>query len=107
MSMMTGFLGGMMSSFIEPIRIGLEESVRRVTVRVTWNETARPEQVIEVIQYLTDPAKLDLALTGGSMAGAAAPTGAAGATGTTNPAANPASRMGFGAFGTGKLPGQP
>jgi general secretion pathway protein I len=92
MSMMTGFLGGMMSSFIDPIRIGLEESVRKVTVRVIWDEVARPEQSIEVVQYLTDPAKLDLALTGGAV-GAGAPgtgaasgaTGAGAASGTSNP----------------------
>jgi general secretion pathway protein I len=77
MSMVTGFLGGMMSSFIDPIRIGLEESVRKVTVRVFWNEIARPEQSIEVVQYLTDPAKLDAALTGaGTAAGAAGGAGA-------------------------------
>jgi prepilin-type N-terminal cleavage/methylation domain-containing protein len=75
MSMMSGFLGGMMSSFIEPIRIGLQESVRRVTVHVVWDESGRRDQSIEVVQYLTDPAKLDLALTGGA-AGAAAPGGA-------------------------------
>jgi general secretion pathway protein I len=72
MAMMSGFLGGMMSTFIEPIRIGLQESVRKVTVRVWWNETGRRDQSFEVVQYLTDPAKLDLALTGGS-AGAGAP----------------------------------
>ena len=33
----------MMSSFIEPIRIGLQESVRKVTVRVIWDETGAPE----------------------------------------------------------------
>jgi prepilin-type N-terminal cleavage/methylation domain-containing protein len=71
MSMMTGFLGGMMSSFIEPIRIGLQESVRKVTVRVLWDENGRPNQNMEVVQYLTDPAKLDLALTGGGAPGAA------------------------------------
>jgi type II secretion system protein I len=70
MSMMSGFLGGMMSSFIEPVRIGLQESVRKVTVRVLWDENGRPNQSMEVVQYLTDPAKLDLALTGGA-AGAA------------------------------------
>ena len=41
--MMTGFLGGMMSTFIEPIRIGLQESVRKVTVRVFWDEIGRRE----------------------------------------------------------------
>jgi general secretion pathway protein I len=72
MSMMTGFLGGMMSSFIEPIRIGLQESVRKVTVRVLWDETGRRDQTMEVVQYLTDPSKLDASLTGGAP-GAGAP----------------------------------
>ena len=80
MSMLTGFLGGMMSSFIEPIRIGLQDSVRRVSVRVFWNEIGRPEQTFEVVQYLTDPAKLDANLlrqTAGATQGAG--TGATGA----------------------------
>jgi general secretion pathway protein I len=60
MSLMTGFLGGVMGSFIEPIRIGLQESVRKVTVRVIWDENGRrDEQVIEVVQYLTDPSQLE------------------------------------------------
>jgi hypothetical protein len=65
MAMMSGFLGGMMSSFIEPIRIGLQESVRRVSVRVFWDEAGRPNQTFEVVQYLTDPAKLQLAVQPG------------------------------------------
>jgi prepilin-type N-terminal cleavage/methylation domain-containing protein len=73
MAMMSGFLGGMMSTFIEPIRIGLQESVRKVTVRVSWDEIGRRDQSFEVVQYLTDPAKLDLALTGGAPGGAGAP----------------------------------
>ena len=71
MAMMSGFLGGMMSAFIEPIRIGLQESVRKVTVRVFWDETGRRNQSFDVVQYLTDPAKLDLALTGGMPGGPA------------------------------------
>jgi general secretion pathway protein I len=86
MSMISGFLGGMMSSFIEPIRLGLQEAVRRVTVHVTWDETGRPNQSIEVVQYLADPSKLDAALTGGGAAAAAVGAGglggAAGAGGT-------------------------
>ena len=78
MGMITGFLGGMMSSFIEPIRLGLQESVRRVTVHVMWDETGRPNQTIEVVQYLTDPSKLDASLPGGGLAA----TGAGGAAGT-------------------------
>jgi prepilin-type N-terminal cleavage/methylation domain-containing protein len=96
MSMLSGFIGGMMGSFIEPIRLGLQESVRRVTVRVMWDETGRPNQTIEVVQYLTDPSRLDAAM-GGGLAGAAATgagsaAGAAGAAGTAAnaPSINPA-----------------
>jgi prepilin-type N-terminal cleavage/methylation domain-containing protein len=94
MGMISGFLGGMMGSFIEPIRLGLQESVRRVTVHVVWDETARPNQTIEVVQYLTDPSKLDAALTGGGGVAAGA-SGAAGTGGT------PAT----GAAATSALPG--
>jgi prepilin-type N-terminal cleavage/methylation domain-containing protein len=95
MSMMSGFLGGMMSSFIEPVRIGLEESVRRVTVRVSWDETARPNQTIEVVQYLTDPAKLDSALTGGALG--ATPGATPGAGGAPAQPISGAAARGFGA----------
>jgi hypothetical protein len=67
-----------MGMFIEPIRVGLEESVRRVTLRVYWSEHGRPEQSVDVVTYMTDPAKLDLALTLGSAA-----AGATGSTGTS------------------------
>jgi prepilin-type N-terminal cleavage/methylation domain-containing protein len=87
MSMLTGFMGGMMSSFIEPVRVGLQESVRKVTVRVYWNEHGRKEQSFEVVQYLTDPSKLRLATmppgsngTGGSNGS----SGTGGSTGSTN-----------------------
>jgi prepilin-type N-terminal cleavage/methylation domain-containing protein len=87
MSMLTGFMGGMMSSFIDPVRLGLQESVRKVTVRVLWDEHGRRDQSIEVVQYLTDPAKLDLALNPG--AGAGAGTGTGGATGANGAATGP------------------
>jgi len=48
---------------------------------VWWNETGRRDQSFEVVQYLTDPAKLDLALTGGGAPGAPG----AGAPGQTPP----------------------
>ena len=71
MAMMTGFLGGMMSSFIEPIRNGLQESVRKVTVHVVWDEIGRPNQSIEVVQYLTDPSQIEKAMLLGGGPGAA------------------------------------
>ena len=76
MQALTGMMGGLMSSFMEPIRLGLEESVRRVTVKITWDEVGRRDLSIEVVTFLTDPAKLDAAL---SIGGTGAP-GAAGAT---------------------------
>ena len=83
MQMMTGFLGGMMSAFIEPIRIGLQESVRKVTVRVFWDENGRRNQSIEVVQYLTDPSQIEKNMMG-SLAGAAG-AGAAGTQGNKQP----------------------
>jgi general secretion pathway protein I len=102
MSMVSGFLGGMMGSFIEPIRMGLQESVRRVTVHVVWDETARPNQTIEVVQYLTDPSKLDAALTGGAPGAAA---GAAGAGGTA--AGTPGATAGLSGISAGIAPAVP
>jgi general secretion pathway protein I len=90
MAMMTGFLGGMMSTFIEPIRIGLQESVRKVSVRVFWDENGRRNQSIEVVQYLTDPSQIEKSMLGGM--GAAGTPGTGGAPGTQPPpggAANP------------------
>jgi prepilin-type N-terminal cleavage/methylation domain-containing protein len=84
MQALTGMVGGLMGAFIEPVRVGLEESVRRVTLRVFWDERGRPGQSVEVVTYVTDPAKLDLALT----LGAAGVPGAAGtgtAPGQTSP----------------------
>jgi hypothetical protein len=66
MDMLAGFMGSFMTTLMDPIRIGLEESVRRVVVKVKWNEPGRPEQSFEVVNFMTDPSKLDMALTGGS-----------------------------------------
>jgi type II secretory pathway pseudopilin PulG len=112
MSMMTGFLGGMMSSFIEPIRIGLEESVRRVTVRVIWDEASRPEQVVEVVQYLTDPAKLALGVPGATPTttpqSGTPGTGGGSGSGTNNQSQRPRTPFGMPNFGGfGKPPGTP
>jgi prepilin-type N-terminal cleavage/methylation domain-containing protein len=77
MEILSGFMGSFMTTLMEPIRVALEESVRRVTVKITWSEPGRPPQSFEIVNFLTDPSKLDLALMGGS----AAATGAGG-TGT-------------------------
>jgi general secretion pathway protein I len=72
MQALTGMMGGLMGSFMEPIRLGLEESVRRVTVKIIWNELGRRNLTVDVVSYLTDPAKLDAALNTNLGAGAGA-----------------------------------
>jgi type II secretion system protein I len=84
MQALTGMMGGLMSGFMDPIRIGLEESVRRVTVRVFWDEVGRHNLTFDVVEFLTDPAKLDASLTGG----------APGQAGATTPGAAPGSAFG-------------
>ena len=66
LDVLSGFMGSFMTTLMEPIRLGLEESVRRVTIKVKWNEPGRPEQSFAVVNFLTDPSKLDMALQGGS-----------------------------------------
>jgi len=77
-----GMMGGLMSTIMDPIRIGLEESVRRITVTVYWDELGRGEQSLQLVTFVTDPARLSRAMglprTG---AGAAAPGAAPAARG--------------------------
>ncbi len=80
---MAGFMGGFMATLIDPIRLGLENAVRRVSVTVFWNEPGKAEQSLPVVTYLTDPAKLDLAMPGVAGVGAGTAGGVnAGAPGT-------------------------
>jgi hypothetical protein len=102
-------MGGFMTTLIEPIRVGIEESVRRVSVEVFWSEPGRVEQSFKVDTFMTDPAKLDLAVaaigqpaggnnTGG--AGGASGTGVGGATGSAGAGARSPGGAG-GATGSG------
>ena len=63
MEMLSGFMGGFMSTLMEPIRLGLQESVRKLTVRVKWNEPGKLEQSFEVVNFMTDPSRLESAVT--------------------------------------------
>ena len=84
MEMLSGFMGGFMATLMDPIRLGLQESVRKLTVRVKWNEAGKLEQSFEVVSFLTDPSRLETAVT--LSATGAAGTGTATGTGTgTNP----------------------
>jgi prepilin-type N-terminal cleavage/methylation domain-containing protein len=70
LDMLSGFMGGFMSTLLEPIRLGLQESVRKLTVKVMWDEPGKPEQFFEVVTFLTDPSRLEMAVqlaaTGGT-----------------------------------------
>lgn len=92
MMAIAGFLGGFMSTLIEPIRVGLQESVRRITLRVSWAEVGRNEQSFDVVAFLTDPSRLDTVLTmpaGGTQTGAGEADGDTSAGGGSG---NPATR---------------
>jgi general secretion pathway protein I len=105
---MAGFMGGFMSTIIEPIRVGLQESVRRVTVRVFWREHGRGEQSLEIVTFMTDPSKLDLAmgLGAGTVAGGQGQLtpGQSGGTGT---GAQGSSGSGSGSSGSGSSGASP
>jgi prepilin-type N-terminal cleavage/methylation domain-containing protein len=81
MEMLSGFMGGFMATLMDPIRLGLQESVRKFTVRVMWNEAGKPEQSIEVVSFLTDPSRLETAITMSASGATGTATGTS--TGTT------------------------
>jgi hypothetical protein len=93
MEMLSGFMGGFMSTLMDPIRLGLQESVRKMTVRVKWNEAGKPEQSIEVVAFFTDPSRLESAIT-------LSAAGAGGNTPSGNPPAGPKSVPSSGATKT-------
>jgi prepilin-type N-terminal cleavage/methylation domain-containing protein len=78
MEMLSGFMGGFMATLMDPIRLGLQESVRKLTVRVKWKEAGKLEQSFEVVSFLTDPSRLETAVT----LSATGATGTATGTGT-------------------------
>ncbi|MFH1132802.1 MAG: hypothetical protein V1754_15825, partial [Pseudomonadota bacterium] len=53
----------MMGSVFEQIRNALEQSIRRVHLRVIWKE-GNKEKSVSVVAYFTDPRKVDDAIGG-------------------------------------------
>jgi prepilin-type N-terminal cleavage/methylation domain-containing protein len=82
MEMLSGFMGGFMSTLMEPIRLGLQESVRKLTVKVMWDEPGKPEQSFEVVTFLTDPSRLEMAVQLAASGATDTDTSTATATGT-------------------------
>jgi prepilin-type N-terminal cleavage/methylation domain-containing protein len=80
---LSGFMGGFMSMLMEPIRLGLQESIRKLTVKVKWNEAGKPEQFFEVVYFITDPSRLETAVSLTAAAGGQGnPSGTPGAPGS-------------------------
>jgi general secretion pathway protein I len=103
-----GAAGVVMSQF-EMIRNAIEQSIRKVTLRVYWQE-GRLERFLEVTTFQTDASKVDFALPGlGALGGAGLPglggpggPGAAGGAGGTGGGA--AGTSGGGPLGGGPKP---
>lgn len=53
---------GMISGQFGIVKEVLEQGIRRVTVTVTWTERGVPQQV-EVVEYITDPRRVDQAIS--------------------------------------------
>ncbi len=90
LEVLSGFMGSFMTTLMEPIRLGLQESVRKLTVRVMWDEAGKPQQSFEVVSFLTDPSRLQTAVTmaatgGAGTGGAGGPSGSGGKSGTPSP----------------------
>ena len=83
MEALSGFMGGFMATLMDPIRLGLQESVRKLTVRVKWNEAGKPEQSFEVVSFLTDPSRLESAVSLAATGGTGTSTSASTSTTTT------------------------
>jgi len=83
MEMLSGFMGGFMATLMDPIRLGLQESVRKLTVRIKWNEAGKPEQFFEVVSFLTDPSRLETAVSLSSSGGTGTATSTSTSTSTS------------------------
>lgn len=50
----SGNLGGNIGGMLGPVKEMLEQGIRRVTVRITWDEAGLGEQRVEVVTFYTD-----------------------------------------------------
>jgi prepilin-type N-terminal cleavage/methylation domain-containing protein len=71
--LMGGAGSGLVASQFGMIKDVLEQGIRRARVTVSWNEGKKPKSV-EVVEYLTDPKRVDMALQMPTL-GNVAPTG--------------------------------
>ncbi len=76
-------LAGGMGNLMGPVKQMLEQGIRRVTMRVSWNEPGLPEQKVEVVTFYTDMRRIPLGAAMGGMTGTGTGTGTTGTTKTT------------------------
>ena len=57
-----GNLGSGMSGLLGPVKDMLEQGIRRVTVRVQWDEPGLPDQQVDVVAFFTDVRKAPVSL---------------------------------------------
>jgi len=99
-----GGAASMIMSQFEIIRSAIEQSIRKITLRVYWME-GKQEKYIEVETFLTDASKVDQALPGlgalppGGLGGAAGTGGGAGAGGAGGAAGSKGGTVGTGGAG--------
>ncbi|MCS6914785.1 MAG: prepilin-type N-terminal cleavage/methylation domain-containing protein [Myxococcales bacterium] len=49
-----------LSGMLGPVKEMLEQGIRRVTVRVLWDEPGRPDQAVEVVAFYTDMRRIPI-----------------------------------------------
>jgi general secretion pathway protein I len=54
----SGFGPQAMQGMLGPVKEMLEQGIRRVTIRVLWDEPGRRDQQVEVVAFYTDPRRL-------------------------------------------------
>jgi len=80
----SGGMAGGMGSFLGPVKQMLEQGIRRVTMRVLWNEPGLPDQKVEVVTFYTDMRRIPLGgMAGTTGTGTKTGTGTGSTTGTT------------------------
>ena len=87
---------GAMAAYFPLFKGLLEQSIRRITLTVSWKVANIEEKIVTQV-YITDPAGVTRAVFGGGAAGA---VGGGTGTGTGNTRGNTGSGRGFGTRGT-------
>lgn len=81
----SGGLSGSLGGVLGPVKQMLEQGIRRVTLRVSWDEPGLPDQKVEVVTFYTDMRRIPLT----PQLGAPTQPSASGSTSTTGTGSTP------------------